>query len=72
MPKTTQTLAIADAMFAVDSKSWDGASLYPTRMQWGFSAWNASGAVNQRCLAAHPGADGYKCTHRLRYYRLIR
>ena len=72
MPKTTQTLAIADAMFAVDSKSWEGVSLYPARMQWGFNAWNATASVNQRCLAAHPGDDGYKCTCRRPRYRMLR
>jgi hypothetical protein len=61
VPSTTNTLAIADAMFAVESNSYTGVPLFPTRMEWGFAAWNASASVNQRCRSANPGANGAKC-----------
>ena len=37
-----QTLALADAMFALHSNSYTGESLFPARMQWGYTAWNSS------------------------------
>lgn len=58
MPSSVQTLALADAMFAVESDSWQGEPLYPTRMRWGYHAWNASASVNQKCLKSLGGGDG--------------
>ena len=61
MPATTVTLAIADAMFALESDSYTGASLFPARMRWGYQAWNSSASVNEHCAAANPGGNGYRC-----------
>jgi len=61
MPSTTQTLAIADAMFSLNSESWDGRNLFPAAMEWGYKAWNAGASVNQACLNSYGAADGWKC-----------
>jgi hypothetical protein len=64
MPSGVKTLALADAMFAVESDSFGGKPLYPARMQWGYAAWNASSSINQKCLKALGGSDGstgWKC-----------
>lgn len=61
MPRTTTTVAIADAMFSLNSKSYTGQDLFPQRMKWGFTAWNAASSVNQDCLKSYGEADGYQC-----------
>jgi hypothetical protein len=64
MPPTVKTLGLADAMFSVEHNSFGGLPLFPSRMQWGYAAWNSSASVNQACLAAIGGADGstgWKC-----------
>lgn len=64
MPSTVRTLAVADAMFALDSNSYANVSLFPSRMQWGYSAWDSGPSINQDCLKAlggPDGADGWKC-----------
>jgi len=64
MPRTVNTLAIADAMFALDSNSYKGESLFPARMQWGYKAWDSGPSLNQDCMKALGGADGsdgWKC-----------
>ena len=66
MPKTVKTLALADAMFSVESKTFGGAAGYPARMQWGYTAWNASSSINQKCLKAlggEGGKDGWRVRH---------
>lgn len=66
MPKNVKTLALADAMFSVESKTFGGAAGYPARMQWGYTAWNASSSINQKCLKAlggEGGKDGWRVWH---------
>eukprot|EP00038_Savillea_parva_P019872 m.29423 g.29423 ORF g.29423 m.29423 type:complete len:420 (-) comp4592_c0_seq2:309-1568(-) len=61
MPPTIKTLALADAMFAVEHNSFNRGPLYPDRMSWGYTAWNSSASVNQACLASYGAENGYKC-----------
>jgi hypothetical protein len=64
MPSGVKTLALADAMFSVESNSYGGEPLYPARMQWGYTAWNSSSSINQKCLKAlggPGGSTGWKC-----------
>eukprot|EP00040_Diaphanoeca_grandis_P005613 m.33699 g.33699 ORF g.33699 m.33699 type:complete len:393 (+) comp16857_c2_seq1:74-1252(+) len=64
MPTTVNTVAVADAMFSVNHNSIANQPLYPSRMQWGYAAWNSKASVNQDCLQALGGADGvdgWKC-----------
>ena len=59
-----KTLALADAMFAVEHNSIGGVPIFPQRMQWGYVAWNSSASVNQACLRDLGGQDkmgGWKC-----------
>ena len=73
MPKTVKTLALADAMFSVESPTFSGAPGYPARMQWGYEAWNASASLNQKCVKALGGGagnpDGWKVSLPCYMYR---
>lgn len=42
VPKTVKVLGLADAMFSLEHNSIDNIPLFPSRMQWGFTAWNSS------------------------------
>ena len=58
MPPATRVRALADAMFALRHHDIAGAPRFEQRMQWGFTAWNASASVNEACLAAQrPGEE---------------
>jgi O-palmitoleoyl-L-serine hydrolase len=64
MPRTVNTLAIADAMFALNSNSYLNTPLFPARMQWGYKAWDSGPSLNQDCVKALggvDGSDGWKC-----------
>ena len=61
MPSTTKALAMADAMFSLNSNSYAGVNLFPHRMEWGFSAWKAAASVNQDCLKFYGEANGFQC-----------
>ena len=61
MPSTTQTLAIVDAMFSLNSNSYADVNLFPRRMAWGFRAWNVAASVNQDCLKSYGEANGFQC-----------
>jgi len=63
MPASVQTLGLADAMFSLESPSWDGQPLFPERMAWGYAAWNSSASINQRCLKAHSASGGQHCMY---------
>ena len=49
-----------DAGFFRDHVTFAGAPLYTPQQQWVFSAMNAT-QVDAGCLAAHVGADAWKC-----------
>lgn len=64
MPPSVKTLGLADAMFSLEANAWDGEPLYPSRMEWGYAAWNSSASVNQRCLQHFGGpANGQHCMY---------
>ena len=51
VPRTCRTLALADAMYSVDSDHWDGTeSNMVSVAKWGYQAWNASSSVNEECV----------------------
>lgn len=61
MPPSVKTVAIADAMFSANTKTWNGGDNFPASMEWGFKAWNASGSTNDACEAAYGASDAWQC-----------
>ena len=45
--------ALADAMFSLESPTFDGTELFPNEMKQGYGVWNSSGAMNKRCRAKY-------------------
>ena len=59
---TTKVAGLADAMFALEYTTWNGAQNYNTnQFSWGFSAWNSSRSVNRACLAHYGAANAWVC-----------
>eukprot|EP01048_Picozoa_sp_COSAG05_P025316 COSAG05_NODE_6387_length_969_cov_1.270115_1_plen_219_part_00 len=59
MPKTVKTVALADAMFSIDTPNAHGSFSAPELFSWIFSGMNCSASVNQACLKANP--NGTAC-----------
>ena len=59
MPKTVKTVALADAMFSIDTPDVHGAFSAPERFSWIFTGMNCSASVDQACLVANP--NGTAC-----------
>ena len=60
-PSRTRVLGLADAMFSLEHNDIVGTPRFPSVMQWGYSAWNASDGVNAACLAHYGPADAWHC-----------
>lgn len=54
MPPSVTTVALADAMFSIDTADAQGVPVFPRLMSWVFNAMNSSASVDQDCLAANP------------------
>jgi hypothetical protein len=54
-----KTVALADAMFSLhhDAFPANPRNYYTNQFQWGFTAWNSSASLNQRCLDAYGGGS---------------
>ena len=66
VPSTTAVVALADAMFSLEYPDFqrDGRGYYTEQFTWGFSAWNASAALNQDCYKAYGGNESaWMCFH---------
>jgi hypothetical protein len=51
MPASVRTLALADAMFSLNSGTWDGKmSNMQSVARWGFARWNATASINPGCV----------------------
>eukprot|EP00040_Diaphanoeca_grandis_P010394 m.53174 g.53174 ORF g.53174 m.53174 type:complete len:412 (-) comp21719_c0_seq1:72-1307(-) len=59
MPSTVKTVALADAMYSIDTVDVAGYPVFPDLMSWVFNAMNSSASVNQGCLEANP--NGTEC-----------
>jgi hypothetical protein len=59
MPRTVKVVALADAMFSIDTPDAQGSLAAPERFAWIFTGMNCSGSVNQECLRANP--NGTAC-----------
>ena len=59
MPSSVKTVALADAMFSIDTPNFQGVRAFPQKMSWVFAAMNCSASVNQACLAAN--SNGTAC-----------
>jgi hypothetical protein len=59
MPASVKTVAMADAMFSIDTTDFHGDPVFPDIMAWVYSAMNCTASVNQGCLAANP--NGTAC-----------
>ena len=63
-----KVVALADAMFSLQHDAYPANpnNHYTRVFRWGFEAWNASGSINQKCLAAHSSASAggaWVCFH---------
>ena len=66
-----KVVALADAMFSLHHDAYPANPLnyYTRQFTWGYTAWNSSRSINQKCLAAHnpthdPTADdAWVCFH---------
>ena len=54
-----KTVALADAMFSLhhDAFPANPSNYYTNQFKWGFTAWNSSASINQKCLAAYSGSS---------------
>lgn len=61
VPVSVKMVALADAMFSLDYNDIHGNPTFPSRMQWGYTAWNTSLSNNDDCIS-HYGVDkGWSC-----------
>jgi len=61
VPRTVAMLGLADAMFALEHRAFDGSTPYPAVMQWVFRGMGCAASVNAECLAHYGDADGWRC-----------
>ena len=61
VPSSVATLALADAMFALDHVAFDGRPHYSGVMQWVYEGMGCAASVNAACLAHYGDADGWRC-----------
>ena len=59
------TVALADAMFSLhhDAFPANAQNYYTKQFTWGYTAWNSSASVNQRCKTAKGAAAAWECFH---------
>lgn len=60
MPASVKTVAMADAMFSIDTADFHGERVEPDMLAWVYTAMICSASVNQGCLAAQPQ---WHCLH---------
>jgi len=53
--------SLADGGFFLDHTTYQGKEYVRTLFEWGFVAWNATGALLPACIAAYPVLQGWKC-----------
>mmetsp|Transcript_55505 Transcript_55505/g.130988 ORF Transcript_55505/g.130988 Transcript_55505/m.130988 type:complete len:373 (+) Transcript_55505:1-1119(+) len=61
MPNSVRVKGLADAMFSLEHDSVAGQAVFPSRMEWGYAAWNSSGAINTACESHYGPAAGWHC-----------
>jgi hypothetical protein len=59
------TVALADAMFSLHHNAFpaNAENYYTHQFAWGYTAWNSSASINQRCRAAKGAAAAWECFH---------
>lgn len=65
VPSVT-TVALADAMFSLHHDAFPAIvqNYYTQQFTWGYTAWNSSASINQRCKAAYGGdQSAWQCFH---------
>lgn len=62
LPPTSKVAGYADAMFTVNTTTYDGLENFNTQLfSWGYTAWNSSHSVNRACLAHYGHDEAWVC-----------
>eukprot|EP00040_Diaphanoeca_grandis_P028198 m.162258 g.162258 ORF g.162258 m.162258 type:complete len:518 (-) comp31270_c0_seq1:36-1589(-) len=61
LPNVNAVKGLGDAGWFLDALTWNGANVSRTEFSYAYNMWNSSTGVNDACVAANAGDEGWRC-----------